>query len=145
MAITYSNVGGADPSTITFRVGTVAIARGSTTEQQEILVLGDPESSVALAAVVATAPAGNAFALAVRIAGGPSSAVDVQFRPVFSSTHTDNPVRAVLSSTAADNPVVVSGNSTVVVSAFAAALISSAAVTANSSALNVRVVGGASS
>src|SRR3990167_9128036 len=147
MAITYGNVGGAEPSTVTFRAATTEIARGSTNEQQEILVIGDPETSNAQAAVVAAAPAGDPFALAVRIAGGPSSAVDLLMRPVFSSTSTDNPVSISGNSTVVQgtSPWIIGGNSTVVVSAFAAGLQSSAAAAGNSSALLVRVVGGASS
>ncbi len=105
MPITYSNVGGAIPSTIDFRAATVVIARGTTNEQQEIIVLGDPQSSLNLARILANDPVSTEFGLVVRIAGGPSSAVDLKMRPVFSSSNADNPVRAVLSSTAVDNPV----------------------------------------
>ncbi len=73
---TYSNIAGAEPSTVTFRVATVVIPRGSTNEQQEILVIGDPQSSLGQAAVTATAPPSTTFGLAVRLAGGPSSAAD---------------------------------------------------------------------
>lgn len=76
MPITYGNVGGAEPSTITFRVGTVVIPRGSTNEQQEILVIGDPQSSIAIARVVAAPPASTEYGLIVRVASGPSSGGD---------------------------------------------------------------------
>lgn len=68
------------------------IARGSTNEEQEILVLGDPETSNAIARVTAAAPASTNAALNVRIASGPSSLVDLAVRAVLPSTATDNPV-----------------------------------------------------
>ena len=92
MAITFSNVGLAEPSTVTKVVGSVTIARGSTSEFQEILVLGDPQTSNAMTRVVAAAPVSTEFGAVVRIASGPSSAADLLMRPVFSSTSADNPV-----------------------------------------------------
>lgn len=76
MAVTYSNIAGQEPSTVTFRVGTVQIARGSTNEQQEILVIGDPQTSNALTRVVAAPPSSTEFGLVVRplIAGAASIA-----------------------------------------------------------------------
>lgn len=179
---TFSEIAGAEPSTVTFKVRTAVLDVNGTNLQQEILVIGDAESTLAVARVLnqapastdwgvvtrlagtatiqgnstavqgtnpwiiagnstvvfaaghvsSAAPAGNSSGVVVRIAGGPSSAVDLVMRPVFSGT-------------AADNPVQISGNSTVVLSALAAGLQSSAAAAANSSALLVRVVGGASS
>jgi hypothetical protein len=102
---TFSNIGIEESSTLTGKVATVVIQRGSSNEHQEILCLGDPTSSLAVAAVTSSAPAGNAFGLGVRLVGGPSSAVDVTIRALLSSTNTDNPVRAVLSSTSTDNPI----------------------------------------
>lgn len=101
----FGNIGLAEPSTITKVVAAVTMARGSTTEYQEILCIGDQTSSLGIMMVTATPPASTAFGAVVRIASGPSSAADLQMRPVFSSTNTDNPVRAVLSSTNTDNPV----------------------------------------
>lgn len=69
MPVTYSNIGLQEPSTITNKVAAVSIDRGSTTEQQEILVLGDPQSSLGLAQVVATDPASTAYGLVVRPVG----------------------------------------------------------------------------
>lgn len=124
MAVTYSNIAGAEPSTVTFRAATVQIVRGSTNEQQEIISLGDPQTSNAIVRVVAAPPVSTEFGLVVRIAGGPSSVADLAVRAVLSSTSADNPVaasqggawtvRANLSSTAADNPVTVAGYSTIV-------------------------------
>lgn len=104
MAITYTNIGGAEPSTLTFRVGTVQIARGSTNEQQEILVVGDPQTSNAMARVVAAAPLSTEFGLVVRIASGPSSAADLPVQISGNST--------VMQGT---SPWVIAGNSTVVI------------------------------
>lgn len=91
---TFSNAPGMNPSTIDFRLGTVTIARGSTNELQELICLADPDSSNAVAKISAGALASTTFGLAVRLAGGPSSAADVAIRTVPSSTNTDNPVRA---------------------------------------------------
>lgn len=135
MPITYGNVGGAEPSTLTFRVGTVSITRGSTTEQQEILVLGDPQTSNAIARVTAAAPVSTEFGLLVRIASGPSSASDLLTQISGNST--------VFQGT---SPWVISGNSTVVqgtspwVVGFQAGNISSNAQSGNSSGLTVRPV-----
>lgn len=107
MPITFGNIAGEESATVTFRVATVAIGRGSTTEQQEILVLGDPQSSLGLARVLAAPPASTEYGLGVRIISGPSSAGDLVFRPAFSSTSADNPVRAVWSSTLSDNRAIV--------------------------------------
>ena len=73
----FGTIGLAEPSTITNRVGAVTLTRGTTSEQQEILCLGDPDSTNALAAVTAAAPASTRWGLNVRIASGPSSAADL--------------------------------------------------------------------
>ena len=65
----YSNIGGASPSTITFRVGTATIDRGSTTEHQEILVVGDPISSLAQARVMDAVPASTDWGVITRLVG----------------------------------------------------------------------------
>lgn len=126
---TFSRIGGAEPSTLTFKAATVTQTRNSSAMHQELISIADPESSLAIVAVRNAAPASTAWAMAVRVVSGPSSVADFA-------------VRAVLSSTAADNPVLVSGNSTVVVSAFAAGLLSTATPSAASSGLNVWAVGG---
>lgn len=115
MAISFSNIGGAEPSTLTFKAGTVALTRGSTVEQQEIICLGDPQTSNAIARVLAAAPTSTEFGLLVRIVSGPSSAADLPVLISGNSTVVQgtNPwivggnssIRANLSSTAADNPV----------------------------------------
>lgn len=65
----FSNIGLAEPSTITNRVAAVTIARGSTNEQQEILVLGDAESSLALARVLNVAPVSTDWGVVTRPIG----------------------------------------------------------------------------
>ena len=76
---TFKNIALQEPSTITARVGTVEISRGSTNEQQEILVLGDVQTSNAIARVLAADPSSTEFALAVRQVGyvAPSTTVQV--------------------------------------------------------------------
>lgn len=103
----FGNIGLSEPvsSAVTKVVAAVTINRGSTTEYQELLTLADAQSSLGISRVIATAPPSTEYGLVVRIASGPSSAVDLSMRPVFSSTNTDNPVRAVLSSTNTDNVV----------------------------------------
>ena len=66
MAITYGNIAGQEPSTVTFKVGTVTIARGSTNEHQEILVIGDPQTSNAMARVLDAPPGSTEFGMVVR-------------------------------------------------------------------------------
>lgn len=66
MPITNKNIAIEESSTITARVATVQIPRGSTNEQQEILVLGDPLDSLGMARVVASTPASTEYGLVVR-------------------------------------------------------------------------------
>ena len=61
-----SNIGLAEPSTVTARIASVTHDRGSTTEHQEILVLGGQSSSLAIAQVLAATPASTEFGLVVR-------------------------------------------------------------------------------
>lgn len=76
---TFSNIAGQEPSTVTFRVATVQIARGSTNEQQELLTLADPESSLGVARIVAAAPDSTHYGVVVRQVGytAPSTTVQV--------------------------------------------------------------------
>jgi len=116
----FSNIGLQEPSTITGRVATVSISRGSTTEQQEILVLGDPETSNAIARIQNTAPASTDWGLVVRpvgasttvnvssVAGVVAVAQDSTVWAVQSAQSGAWTVRATLSSTSADNPVAAS-------------------------------------
>ena len=113
----FNNLGLQEPSTVTARVATVTIQRGSTLEHQEILVLGDPTSSNAVAAVTNAVPSTSVYGLAVRQVDAVQAAQSGAWtmRATLSSTSADNPVnaaqagawtvRATLSSTSADNPV----------------------------------------
>jgi hypothetical protein len=119
----FNHIGGAEPSTLTFKAATVTQTRNSSVMHQELISLADPDSSLAVAAVLAGNPASTAWGLVVRGAGP------------FATTGDSTAFQGT-------NPWITAGNSTVVI---AAGHLSSAAVAANSSALNVRVVGGASS
>jgi hypothetical protein len=66
---THAKIDGAEPSTVTFSVATVQIDRGGDVQDQEILCLGDPDTSNALAAVLNDAPASTAWGLVTRLVG----------------------------------------------------------------------------
>lgn len=112
---TFNHIGGAEPSTLTFKVATVTQTRNSSAMHQEILTIGDPDSSLALAAVLNTAPASTAWALAVREVSN-STIVSVAALPANSSQ--------------------------VEVTKFPAGMLSTSAPAATSSGLNVWLVGG---
>lgn len=122
----FNNIAGAEPSTVTFRLGSVVVTRGSTSEHQEIVVLGDPDTSNAIAAILNTTPASTAWALAVRevapttsVRVTQSSAADLNVTvagyvaPSTIVTVSTGSVR-VHQSSAADLNVTVSGYSTIV-------------------------------
>jgi len=69
MPITHGDIGGAEPSTITFKVDTVTLSQNSTTVHREVLVVGDPQSSQGYATVLASAPTSTEFGLTVRQVG----------------------------------------------------------------------------
>ena len=110
---TFSNIDGEESSTVTFRVRAVQFDMAGVTEDMEVLALGDPDSSAALAAVTNAAPASTRFGLNVRVVGGPSSVADFAVRAVLPSTYGDHGLR-VLQSTAGDLNVTVAGYSTTV-------------------------------
>lgn len=93
---TFKNIGIDEPTTIDLRVATVEINRGGTLELQEIVTLGDPESSAAIARVPTAAPESTMAALAVRIVSGPSTAADAAFavQPVAGSTFATRPLQS---------------------------------------------------
>lgn len=78
------NIGLAEPSTITKSLRSVSQTINSSVVHQEVMTIGSQGavagSSLGLAEVLASAPASTTWGLAVRIAGGPSSAVDLQAR-----------------------------------------------------------------
>src|SRR3990167_6046318 len=150
---TFSNIDVEEPSTVTFTVAAVSVTRNSSAELQEILTLGDAETTNGLARVLNAAPVSTEFALAVRIAGGPSSVADLAVRAVLPSTAADNLVRPiapstygdggifrVAQSTAGDLNVTVAGYSTIVAASLTSPL-STAAPATDASGLVVRQVG----
>ena len=143
----FKNIALQEPSTVTARVATVEISRGSTAEQQEILVLGDVSDSLAVARVLAAAPASTEYALAVRQVGyvADSTTVNVSSVAGIVAVRPSDTAWATSAgfhfNSSGDLKVEVSAQSTVVsVSAFGAAFVSSAVLAGNSSALNVRPV-----
>lgn len=116
MAITFSNIGLAEPSTITNRAAAVTIARGSTNEQQEILCIGDGQSSLGVAVVTDTTPASTAFGVVVREAAPSTGPIAVSSiaGPVTIRSSAANALVSVYQSTAADLNVTVAGYSTTV-------------------------------
>lgn len=66
---TFNHIGGAEPSTLTFKVATVSQTRNSSLMHQEILSIGDPDTSNAIAAVLNTTPASTAWAIVTRPLG----------------------------------------------------------------------------
>jgi hypothetical protein len=82
---THEEIGLSQPaaSTITHKLDAISLNKNSTTVLREVLVLGSPETSNALAAVLNSAPLSTAFALAVR--------PPVVSAHHFTSTNTANP------------------------------------------------------
>lgn len=100
MAITYGDIAGQEPSTVSFRVETAVIDRNSTNVHREILVFGDPESSLGVARVVAAAPDSTHYGAVVRQVG--------YVAPSTTASISTGSVR-VHQSTAADLNVTVAG------------------------------------
>jgi len=160
---TFNHIGGAEPSTLTFKLATVTQTRNSSAMHQEIQTIGDPDSSLALAAVLGAAPASTSFGLVVRQVGTlPTSGDSTVFQgtspwtiagnsTVFQGTSpwVVSATRINIGSTAADNAVSISGNSTVVqgtnpwvVSPNSTAFVKNAGFSVDSSnALNVKIDG----
>ena len=93
---THGDIGLSQPvsGTITMKLDSITLDQNSTVVHREVMVLGSPETTNALMAVLNAAPASTAWAGVVRIAGGPSSVADLAVRAVLSSTSTDNVVTA---------------------------------------------------
>ena len=91
---THGDIGLSQPAsgTTTFKLDAISLDANSTVVLREVMVLGSPETTNALMAVLNAAPASTAWAGVVRIAGGPSSVADLAVRAVLSSTSTDNVV-----------------------------------------------------
>lgn len=62
----FANIGLAEPSTITKTVSAISITRNSSVEYQEILTIGDPESTLGVARVTDQTPASTMFGVVVR-------------------------------------------------------------------------------
>lgn len=73
----FNHISGQEPSTVSFKLATVTQTRNSSLMHQEILTLGDPESSLALAAVLNAKPPSTTWALAVREVSTHSTTVNV--------------------------------------------------------------------
>jgi hypothetical protein len=157
---TFDNIAGAEPSTVTFVLGSVTHARGSTTEHQEIVVIGGPDSSLAIGVVTNTTPDSTAWALAVREVVAQSTTVNVSSLAgaVNVRSSAANALVSVYQSTAADLNVTVAGyvapSTTVQVSSLGGAVqarvydssgvgivASTAAPATGDNALHVRQVG----
>ena len=108
---TFGHISGQEPSTISFKAATVTINRNSTVMHQEIVSLGDPVSSGAIAECSSLKAT--------------SSQTGLVTRPVWSSTNADQPVSAAQASTVWQ--VQINGNSTVI---FAPGYVSSAVLPA---------------
>jgi hypothetical protein len=112
----FNHISGAEPSTITFKAATITQTRNSSAMHQEIVSLGDPESSLGIAAILGAAPASTTFALVVRRVGDSTSIIHGDSTVFQGSSawqvQVTNQVR-VSNSTAADFNAVISGNSTV--------------------------------
>lgn len=102
---TIDGIGLAEPSTITKSLAAVEIERNSSVTYQEVMVIGSPNSTtaLALAEVLGSAPASTVVGLAVRTVG--------DNRAVLSSTQADNKV-TVYQSTAAALQVQITAPST---------------------------------
>lgn len=127
---TFNHIGGAEPSTLTFKAATVSMTRNSSVMHQELISLADPESSLSVARISSLAPASSDAGLIVRQVGwstivsigGPTSTA----APV--SNDTGVIVRVVGYSTIVTVAAMPAGSTTVTV----------AALPANSSQVEVR-------
>lgn len=106
----FDEIGLSEPSTITKKLAAISIDRNSTTQFQEVMSIGSPNSTtkLAVAEVLGTAPQSTVVGLAVRVVSGPSTATDLAVRALLPSTVGDNRV-TVYQSSAADMNVTVAG------------------------------------
>lgn len=136
---TFNHISGAEPSTITFKAATVTQTRNSSVMHQELISLADPESSLAIVAILGAAPASTTFGLVVRRVGDSTSIIhgDSTVAPLAGSFWVVRSSKAdalgtVYQSTAADLQATVTqasslwqvqvsnGNSSVTITAIAA-------------------------
>jgi len=156
-------IAGQEPSTISFKVRTVTQNQNSTVMHQEVLTIGGTESTLALAAVLDSAPASTAWAVAVRqVAPSTGPFVISSIVGVVATTGDSTVLQgtspwvvsgastvvvasgnsSVIVTSGNSSVIITSGNSSVTVSAFAAGLLSTATPATNSSGVNVWAVGG---
>jgi hypothetical protein len=137
---TFNHINLEETSTVTAKVATIQLTRNSSAHQQEIFSLGDPELAGSIARISSVAPASSDAGLIVRQVGyvAPSTTISIAAMPAGSTT------------VSVANNVLTNGDSTVFQGTNpwlvqVTAPLSSAVAAANSSALNVRIVGGVSS
>ncbi len=75
MSPAFGHIGGAEPSTLTFKLATVTQTRNSSAMHQELMVISDPDSTLGNAAVLNAVPASTAWGLVTRPVGGTLSSV----------------------------------------------------------------------
>jgi hypothetical protein len=111
---TFGSIDGEESATVTFQVATITIDRNSTLQEQEILCLGDPDTSNAIAAVVATAPGSTAWGLVTRVVGlSTTMQISSLAGPVIMRSSAADALGTVYQSTIGDLKATVAQNSTV--------------------------------
>lgn len=117
----FNHISGAEPSTITFKAATVTQTRNSSLMHQELISLADPESSLAIAAVLGVDPASTTFGIVVRRVGDSTTFIkgNSTVAPLAGSVWSVAQVAGstwsvrAQNSSAADLLAQISGNSTV--------------------------------
>jgi hypothetical protein len=101
---THGDIGLSQPAaaTTTFKLDSITLDANSTAVHREVMVVGSPETTNALTAVLAAAPNSTAWGLAVRVVGGPSTISDLIVRTVAPSTYGDGGLYRVAQSSGAD-------------------------------------------
>lgn len=69
---TFNHISGQEPSTVSFKLATVTQTRNSSVMHQEILAIGDPDTSNAIAAVLNGVPPSTAWGIVTRQVGNSS-------------------------------------------------------------------------
>lgn len=137
MPITFSNIAIDEPTTQDKFAATIQLDRAGQLQEQEIVVLGDPESTGAIGRVVAVAPDSTHYGAVVRQVGYVAPSTTAQVSSVGGAV--------IVRSSAADALVTASQGGTWTLSSLAGRVetgeYSSAAPAANSTGLIVRQVG----
>jgi hypothetical protein len=82
---TFNTIGLAEPSTITKNLASITLTRNSSVTHQEILTVGDPETTNALARVTDASPQSTMFGMVTRVAGSTVAANYIPVRLVAAS------------------------------------------------------------